>query len=261
MEIAMTAQILAFPDPLSPPPPLETARCALFLDLDGTLAPIVERPQDVRPDPRRTFILRRLAERLDRRLAIVSGRTVAEIAAITEDAVAAVAGVHGLQRRTVLGEEIIAQPDPDLGEAASVLRALERAQPQLVVEEKGLSVALHYRALPAACEAVREAARRLEAATNLIMQEGDMVVELRTAGADKGQAVDAFMAEWPFQGARPIFVGDDLTDEDGFLAAEAAGGYGVLVGRPGRSSLARHRLPDVAAVLDWLEAATAGRAS
>lgn len=250
----MTAQILAFPDSLSAPPPLNPADWALFLDLDGVLAPIVDRPGDVGPDPRRNAILRSLAARLEQRLAIVSGRTLAEVSAITEGAVRAVAGVHGLERRTALGHDVIAIADPNLGEAAAVFRALAGAQPELLVEEKGLSVALHYRACPAACEAVREVARRLEAATGLVLQEGDMVAELRTAGADKGQAVEAFMAEWPFQGARPIFVGDDLTDEDGFVAAAAAGGYGILVGA-GRETAARYRLADVPAVLDWLEAA------
>ena len=251
----MTAQILAFPDILSPPPPLDPAACALFLDLDGVLAPIVARPTDVGPDPRRNSILRLLSGRFDQRLAIVSGRTLAEVSAITENAVRAVAGVHGLERRTALGHEVIATADPDLPEAVAVFRALARAEPELLVEEKGLSVALHYRARPAACEAVREVARRLEAATDLVLQEGDMVAELRTAGADKGRAVEAFMAEWPFQGSRPIFVGDDLTDEDGFVAATAAGGYGILVGSA-RQTLARYRLADVPAVLDWLEAAT-----
>ncbi|HWU14833.1 MAG TPA: trehalose-phosphatase, partial [Caulobacter sp.] len=184
-----------------------------------------------------------------------------EVVAMTDNAVAAVAGVHGLHRRTVLGEEIATLPDPDLTEAAAVFHALARAQPQLIVEEKGLSVALHYRAIPAACETVREVARRLEATTDLVLQEGDMVAELRTAGADKGQALEAFMAEWPFQGSRPIFVGDDLTDEDGFLAAAAAGGYGVLVGSTRRQTLARYRLDDVEAVLGWLEAAIVERAS
>lgn len=183
------------------------------------------------------------------------------MSAITEDAVAAVAGVHGLQRRTAVGEEIAVLAAPELAEATAIFQALARAQPQLIVEDKGLSVALHYRAIPSACEAVREVARRLEAATDLVLQEGDMVAELRTAGADKGQALEAFMAEWPFQGARPIFVGDDLTDEDGFLAAEAAGGYGVLVGESRRQTVARYRLADVAAVLDWLEAAIVERAS
>ncbi len=257
----MTAQILPFPDALSPPPPLDPSGLALFLDLDGVLAPIVESPGDVGPDRRRSLILRGLVERLDRRLAIISGRTLTEISAITEDTVPAIAGVHGLHRRTVLGNEMAQVPDPDVMEAAAVFKALARAQPELIVEEKGLSVALHYRARPAACEAVREVARRLEAATQLVFQEGDMVAELRTAGADKGQALQAFMAEWPFQGARPIFVGDDLTDEDGFSAAEAADGYGILVGSTHRQTLARHRLADVPAVLNWLEAAIVRGAS
>jgi len=257
----MTAQIIAFPDLLAPPPALDPSGCALFLDLDGVLAPIVDRPDGVTPDPRRTFLLRRLSERFDRRLAIVSGRTVQDVSAITEHAVAAVAGVHGLERRNVLGDTTVAAADPDLGEALAVFSALAKAQPRLIVEDKGLSVALHYRGAPFAVEAVREAARRLETRTDLVLQEGDMVAELRSRGADKGAAVRAFMSEWPFQGARPIFVGDDLTDEDGFLAATAAGGYGVLVGSTRHRTVARYRLDDVPAVFAWLEAAIGEAAS
>lgn len=254
----MTAQIIAFPDPLSSPPPLDAFGHALFLDLDGTLAAIAPHPADVGPDSRRTFILRRLVERFERRVAIVSGRTVKDVATITQNAVPAIAGVHGLQRRDARGDEIGVVPDPDLLQAREVFEGLAAAQPGLLVEDKDVSVALHYRARPGACEAVREAARRLEASTGLILQEGDMVAEMRTAGDDKGAAVDRFLAEWPFQGARPIFVGDDLTDEDGFLAAEAAGGYGVLVGASMRRTVARYRLADPEAVLDWLEAAVGG---
>jgi trehalose 6-phosphate phosphatase len=84
------------------------------------------------------------------------------------------------------------------------------------------------------------------------MQAGDCVAELRPPGPDKGDAVLAFMGEAPFAGALPLFVGDDLTDADGFRAARDAGGFGVLVG-PGRATLATHALPNVPAVLDWLE--------
>ncbi|PZR30903.1 MAG: trehalose-phosphatase [Caulobacter segnis] len=258
METAMTAQIIAFPDPLPSPPPLDPAGHALFLDLDGTLAAIAARPGDVGPEPRRTFVLRRLVERFDRRVAIVSGRTVAEVAQITENAVPAIAGVHGLQRRDARGKESGAVADPDLAQALEVFEGLAAAQPGLLVEDKGLSVALHYRARPGACEAIREAGRRLEASTGLVLQEGDMVAEMRTAGDDKGAAVDRFLSEWPFQGAKPIFVGDDLTDEDGFLAAEAAGGYGIVVGVSTRRTIARYRLADPVAVLDWLEAVVGG---
>jgi len=252
----MTAQIIALRDPLTAPPPLEPAGHALFLDLDGTLAAIAPRPDGVIPDPRRTAVLRRLVERFDQRVALISGRAVAEIVAITENAVPAIAGVHGLQRRDARGVETRTAPDPGLDQARAVFEGLAKAEPGLLLEDKGVSVALHYRARPAACEAVREAARRLEAATDLILQEGDMVAEMRTPGDDKGAAVSRFLAEWPFAGARPIFVGDDLTDEDGFLAARAAGGFGVLVGSSTRATLASHRLADPEAVLDWLDAAT-----
>lgn len=251
----MTAQIIALRDPLTPPPPLEAAGQALFLDLDGTLAAIAARPDGVVPEPCRTAVLRRLVERFDQRVALISGRTVAEVAAITENVVPAIAGVHGLQRRDARGVETQAAPDPGLIQARLVFEGLARAQPGLLVEDKGVSVALHYRARPAACEAVREAARRLEAATDLIFQEGDMVAEMRTPGDDKGAAVARFLAERPFSGARPIFVGDDLTDEDGFQAARVAGGYGVLVGSSTRATLASHRLADPEAVLEWLDAA------
>lgn len=253
----MTAQIITFPDPL-PGPPVLSHGDAIFLDLDGTLAPIMERPEAVGPDPRRTLILRSLVQRFDRRVAIISGRTVEQVAAITEDVVPALAGVHGLERRDVLGRFSAAPPDPDLDEAREIFTTLAQSQPGLIFEDKVLSVALHYRGAPSACEAVREAARRLEASSDLLLQEGDMVAELRTRGDDKGAAVTRFLAEWPFQGARPIFVGDDLTDEDGFLAAEAAGGFGVLVGPSRRSTVARYRLETPAAVLAWLEVSLGG---
>jgi trehalose 6-phosphate phosphatase len=96
----------------------------------------------------------------------------------------------------------------------------------------------------------------LASATGLSVQSGKMVAELRPAGADKGDAVRAFMAEPPFAGARPVFVGDDLTDEDAFRAAADLGGGGVLVG-PARDSAARWRLAGVAAVSDWLHALAA----
>jgi trehalose 6-phosphate phosphatase len=83
-----------------------------------------------------------------------------------------------------------------------------------------------------------------------------MVAELRPPGPDKGDAVRALMAEPPFAGARPVVVGDDLTDEHAFEAAASLGGAGVLVG-PSRSSTASWRLEDVAAVGRWLREAAA----
>ena len=234
------------------PPARDRAASALFLDLDGTLAPIVSRPDEVGPDPRRSDLLESLRQRLDGRLAVVSGRTLPDLDRILEHRVPALAGVHGLARRAGAGELAAAHPHPRLTEAVEALRAFAGPHPGLIVEDKGLSAALHYRLAPSLASAARLEAERIAARTGLTLQPGQMVVELRTPGAGKGESVRAFMAEPPFRGATPVFVGDDLTDEDGFEAAEALGGFGILIG-PERETAARYRLPGVEAALDWLE--------
>jgi trehalose 6-phosphate phosphatase len=238
---------------LPAPKPLRLGETALFLDLDGTLAPIAARPQDVRPDPRRTSLLERLAQRLDGRLAVVSGRTLADVDRILEGCVTSVAAVHGLEVRGPDGVVTARPPHPALPHAAEAFRAFASRDSGLIVEEKGLSVALHFRLAGACAEAARACARRLAAETGLTLQDGDMVEELRTPGPTKGDSVRAFMGEAPFHGAEPVFVGDDATDEDGFRAAQAAKGLGVAVGAP-RPTAARFRLADVDAALAWLEA-------
>jgi trehalose 6-phosphate phosphatase len=135
------------------------------------------------------------------------------------------------------------------------LKAFATADPRLIVEEKGgLSVALHFRQADRRAEAARAKAREIAAETGLVLQDGDMVVELRTPGPRKGDSVRAFMGEPCFAGTRPVFVGDDVTDEDGFAAAQALGGMGVAVGVL-KTTGARFRLADVEAALAWLEAA------
>ena len=238
------------------PKPLRLGETALFLDLDGTLAPIAARPQDVRPDPRRTSLLERLERRLDGRLAVVSGRTLADVDRILEGCVSSVAAVHGLVQRDADGQVSNSRGHPAMAKAAEGFHAFAARDSGLIVEEKaGLSVALHYRLAGRHAEAARACAHELAAKTGLVLQEGDMVEELRTPGASKGDSVRAFMAEPLFAGARPVFVGDDATDEDGFEAAQALGGLGVVVGAA-RATAARFRLADVDAALAWLEAAT-----
>ena len=234
---------------------LRLGETALFLDLDGTLAAIAARPQDVGPDPRRTSLLERLARRLDGRLAVVSGRTLADIDRILEDCVTTVAAVHGLVRRGPDLRMFETPPHPDLAQAIAGFYAFAARDSGLIVEEKaGLSVALHFRLAGGQAEAARACARAIAAATGLTLQEGDMVEELRTPGETKGDSVRAFMASEPFAGARPVFVGDDDTDEDGFAAVQTLGGVGICVGAA-RPTLARFRLDGVEAALAWLEAA------
>lgn len=240
---------------LPAPKPLRLGETALFLDLDGTLAPIAARPQDVRPDPRRTSLLERLAPELEGRLAVISGRTLADVDRILEGCVTTVAAIHGLVRRGPDGRIFETPPHPDLAKAVAGFRAFAARDSGLIVEEKGgLSVALHFRLANRHAEAARACAHQLAAETGLALQEGDMVEELRTPGPSKGDSVRAFMRSPPFAGARPVFVGDDATDEDGFEAVQALGGVGVAVGAS-RATGARYRLAGVEAALAWLEAA------
>jgi trehalose 6-phosphate phosphatase len=238
---------------LPAPKPLLLADTALFLDLDGTLAPIAARPQDVRPDPRRTSLLERLNQALDGRLAVVSGRTLEDVDRILESRVAAVAAVHGLVLRGPDREVSQAAPHPALPEAARRLADFAARDSGLIVEDKGLSVALHYRLAHPHAEAAKRHAREVARSTGLTLQPGDMVQELRTPGPTKGDSVKGFLDLPAFAGHQPVFAGDDVTDEHGFEAAQAHGGLGVLVGA-GRPTAARCRLPDVDAALAWLEA-------
>ena len=238
---------------LAPPDPWAAEGTALFLDLDGVLAAIELRPQDVKPRPWRSRLLRRLVERLDGRLAIVSGRTLEEVDRILDGAVPAVGAVHGLVRRRSDGRRGETIASPGLAAVRAGLGEMAARHPGLMLENKGVAVALHYRQAPELGAKVRAAAERLAQEQGLKLQLGDMVAEVRSPGSDKGGAVRAFMQEPPFRGAIPIFVGDDLTDEDGFAAAQALGGVGVLVG-PERATAARRRLADADAVRAWLEA-------
>ena len=236
-----------------PPPPMVLQRPALFLDMDGVLAPLAPTPDAVVPDARRTAVLRRLAERLDGRVAILSGRTIAEIDRIADRAAASASGVHGLERRRADGSTDHAPAAAGVRDAVEAFERFASIRPGIIVEDKTVSAGLHFRGAPAEAAAAAALAHSLAAETGLALQAGNQVLELKTPGTDKGTALKAFMAEAPFAGAIPVMLGDDLTDEDGFRAAADLGGFGVLVG-PARPTEARFALPDVDAVLSWLDA-------
>ena len=237
---------------LTPPPPPDLDRISLFLDIDGTLAVFERLPEEVGPTPRRTGLLRRLSARLDGRIAMISGRALADMDRITEGAVVAASGVHGLELRRADGHVEIASAHPGLEQARSAFRALAAAHPGLFLEDKGLGLVLHYRAAPELETLANTSADGMARETGLLLQRGDMMAEVRTPGRNKGHALKAFMETPPFCGRTPVYIGDDLTDEHAFQAARDLGGYGVLVGPP-RPTAALHRLPDVEAVLSWLE--------
>lgn len=240
----------------TPPPELPLDTIALFLDFDGTLVDLVDRPEAVAVDDPLRQLLTRLGTRLEGRLAIVSGRSIAQLDAFLGAAIAdiAVVGSHGAEIRRP-GQAIERPQRP------AALTAAERAfterfgtTPGIVIEVKSLGVAIHYRMAPshaAAADAlVAEQARH----HGLTMQKGKMMCELRLGGHDKGTALRALMQAPPFAGHRPVFAGDDLTDEPGFAVCADHGGDGILVG-PDRDTAATWRIPDVTAFRHWLEAA------
>ena len=237
--------------------PLPTAgeRWSLFLDFDGTLAELAETPDGVRIAPGLPASLQALHRTLDGALALVSGRSISDLDAFLAPVRLPAAGMHGLERRGANGES---GPRKDLARALDPLRAalapLAAGDPRLVVEDKGASIALHYRRAPEREDACRRLvarvlARRPELA-GFRLVFGKRMVEAVPAGDDKGTAIRAFMREAPFAGRRPVFAGDDLTDEDGFDAVAELCGLGVKVGE-GRTR-APYRAASVAELLAWL---------
>lgn len=240
---------------LPAPPPL-SSRASLLLDFDGTLAEIAPRPDAVRVAAALPATLSRLAKRLEGRLAIVSGRGLVQIDAFLSVPGLAVAGSHGMEVRWPDGTTA---PVPEIRGHDAIIAALQdfaAVHPGTVVERKPLGAALHYRGNPGAEAAVRALVEQLAARHGLTVQRGKQVFELRPAGRHKGDAIRLFMASEPFAAGIPWFLGDDVTDEDGFLAVRALGGEGVLIGAP-RMTAARYALRDVAAVHHWLESGAA----
>lgn len=232
------------------PPPLPTRHGALFLDFDGTLVELADRPDGIRVPPTLPALLDQLNHHLDGALAVVTGRALAVVDHYLQPLRLSAAGVHGAERR--IGDGITHHvPTPPLDAAAAMIEALCTQHPGLLMERKPGALALHYRqapALAAACEAAMHDA--LAHAPGMALQHGKRVIEMKPAAASKGAAVQAFLQSAPFLARRPWFVGDDLTDESAIAYVQSVGGVGIRVGDG--ASQALHRLPDPAAVRAWL---------
>ncbi|MET0371153.1 MAG: trehalose-phosphatase [Sphingobium sp.] len=236
---------------LLPPPPASLLNgAALFLDFDGTLAPIADTPDAVVVDDALLDMLAGLRTRLEGRLAIVSGRSVNTLRALGF-ADFTLAGTHGLEiARSGAAIEAAARL-PAVDSSQTAFEAFAADKPGLLVERKTLSVGLHFRGAPQWGEQAVALAEELALGTGLVVQHGKMLAELRPSGADKGSAVRALMATPPMAGGIPLFIGDDVTDEEGFAAAAALGGCGILVG-PQRATCASWVLEQVGAVRHYL---------
>jgi trehalose 6-phosphate phosphatase len=233
--------------------PQLAADAAFFIDFDGTLVAIALRPDLVEVEPRVKRVLETLAARSGGALAIVTGRSIDVVDAFLAPLKLPTAAEHGSIRRDANGNvHEDTRAAAEIAVAAERLRPLVIDNPDLLIERKKSSVALHYRQRPELAEicaaAIKEAAAGL---SGLVILPGKTVYELRPEGVDKGGAVKAFLDEPPFRGRLPIYAGDDTTDEHAFAVVNDAGGMSIKIGEG--ETAARYRT-DREGLVAWLEA-------
>jgi trehalose 6-phosphate phosphatase len=232
--------------------------CALFLDFDGTLVDLAPQPDAVIVPSGLGRTLQALSQYLGGALALISGRPIEQIDAFLRPLHLPIAGVHGTERRGAAGAMTLLSTHP-LQHVEEAALALAARHPLLRVENKRGSVALHYRQAPELeplCLQAMQAA--VQQSPGLTLLRGKMVVEAKPGGASKGHAIEAFMQEAPFAGRRPVFVGDDFTDEVGFATVQRLQGLGIKVGEG--PSVAWQRLATPAAVRHQLQTVVAAKA-
>lgn len=228
------------------------AENALFLDIDGTLLEIAATPDDVRVSAQLLETLRRLLKAFDGAVALVSGRALSDIDRLFPIDGLPIAALHGLVIRDGEGQVRMAPNGHELASLRASITAFAARWKGLRVEDKESAIAVHYRQAPEAAEqTLAFITDRVRDRDDLDVLRGKMVIELKPKSANKGSAIEDIMAEPPFQGRVPVFVGDDVTDEDGFAVVNRMGGYAIRVGAMSDSG-ARYQIADVPSVLDWL---------
>ncbi|MEO8486426.1 MAG: trehalose-phosphatase [Betaproteobacteria bacterium] len=234
-----------------PPPLLHTD--ALFLDIDGTLVELAKTPDSVDIDPFLGRALVETATNLGGALALVTGRSIRDVDVMFPGLALPIAGQHGCERRSGDGAmNLHASDAKTLDRLRNLFTHFAARHPGILVEHKGATLALHYRAVPELASHVHQTVHSAmeDVEGSWTVEGGKRLVEIRPGGRNKGRAIADFIGERPFAGRRPVFVGDDRGDEYGFRVVEKARGIAVKVG-PGPTS-ARYRLPDVGAVRAWM---------
>jgi trehalose 6-phosphate phosphatase len=236
--------------------------CAFLLDIDGTLLDLARTPREVWVPPGLAATLHALHDRTKGALALVSGRSLNDIDLIfAPDRFPAVGG-HGAEMRLSNVSEAVATHAPPMDqELKRRLAAIARLSPGILLEDKGYSLALHYRLAPHAEKAIYEAVSLIRADlpnAPIEVLPGKCVCEIKQAGFDKATGVRELMNHEPFRGRRPIFIGDDVTDESVFAITPDLGGLAFSVGRHAQGVAGHFEEPsDVRA---WLKRLIDGKA-
>jgi trehalose 6-phosphate phosphatase len=230
---------------------------AFLLDVDGTIIDIAPTPEDVHVPESLKRTLARLQSDTHGAVALVSGRELATLDLLFAPLALAGVGCHGAEWRIQPDEPIAIRSQPLSPEIKhAFLSAIEDTK-RIRIEDKSYTLAFHYRRAPelgAELEAQLDQAI-LPYASELRLLHGKLVFEVKPHGFDKGEAVCALMQRRPFKGRRPVFLGDDTTDQDAFTAVRQLNGIGISVGRP--MADAQYMLPDPQAARDWLAAIAA----
>lgn len=229
--------------------PHTSPQLAIFTDFDGTLVDLADNPNQIEVPKALPAQLERVMHDLDSAFAVITGRDIADIDRYLAPLHLAVAGSHGTQRRRADGfvEEVDMALVLAAEDIAHTLAPLVRTHPGLVLDTREGVVALHYDRSPELEEAVHDAMdQAIHGVTDFTIRPGRMMFEARPRGISKGTALRAFMREEPFLGRTPIFIGGDVSDEDGFIAAQELGGVGIKLGDG--ETAARMRIADVHSV-------------
>jgi len=236
-------------------PPRAQPDWAYFLDVDGTLIAFADSPDAIHVDDVLLDLIRRLYRMCNGALALVSGRTLADLDKRLDGMRIPIAGQHGLELRDAQGHiqtYTTGTSSATLNELKHRLSTLVASHQGLLLEDKGLALAVHYRQAPHLASYIHRQTNLwlAESGLPLQLQKGKYVLEFKPPIRDKGTAIAEFMRQIPFYGRLPVFIGDDATDEHGFKLVNRLGGHSIKVGKG--QTCARWRLRDVAAVRAWL---------
>ena len=233
--------------------PKDIQQLALFLDVDGTLYEIENSPSLIKPCFKLQKKLQTIRNRLGGALALISGRSLDDLDRIFENDKISVAGNHGAQLRDTLRlKEYQADPGKIKGIAHKIYELLDE-QKNIEFENKGSNLTVHFRNSTIDRKEINKIIKELvKSEPKLTFLKGKEVLEVKPLSHNKGTAISYFMSTKPFIKRRPIFIGDDVSDEDGFETVNKKGGWSVRVGNNKRSK-ANFFLPNVKSVHEMMK--------